>query len=976
VNNPLTPDVLSRAEFFLTAHSRAPETNVFGRPRVTIWPIHVSPEYRTQFDDLFIFASTVYKQGNSSKHYSIFREDAKSATNDYSGRLGGEFYGELRRQNGKMYDYLLWLTGSDKNGSGLDVPGFGRRFSDPDKYGGNPDEHCQILTQIFDYVRAVNLVDTGTATRQGNVFVPYTPPYFTKKFNNEYSREWRSIDWSGQVTPLRVLDSRANSGGAPQNALVSGFQGQGRFFTVQEVAILFYRGGTAPNEYLQAVLLLEMATTTPGFVGLRPTYYTRVNPVVPTQIRIGNGNFQTINLCGTPNAAVSSGGFGRGLINIPNVSPHEVTFGRAFMPVLGFTSALHYFPEHKGATNLLGQTPESEFANPATDSQRVGGASRPSDPNRKQLDNSSLDSRIYKRNSTIKFYPYVSDRIPANSINANAKMDLKGGTFEIQIWAGESPEDPRASGDTGNLAGAKYDATGKPNGLVQVVKVRFPDSTPANGSSIPVPVKSGKGDFIGRFKGTLDEDWSCIDGKADVVRSMELVGVGSKGPDMTTNTAVPPSSRGDLRLMAARNYIGEDFFEPRDGIKDFYGGTRCVHGLQCSHGEGVDGHTGGGKLASNISPRPDKPAMLPKGTNGVTRIDGGPGDWDRGLSKHMSGAFINKVDEGNLQWSPSQTSYSKVPYFRGRGIEETGQTMFTPNRQLSSAVMFGSIPTGVLSGRPWQTLLFRPDREIGPGHPGAKVLPDHLWLDLFNMPVVEPYAISEPISTAGKVNLNYVIAPFGYAKGVSGSANGTTSSRSYLRRDTALRGVMKSTFVMAVPKGAPDGGHSENPGANSQSYRFPINLDRTIEQMETRLKAPDGSLFRTASEICTVDLYPKLPGNSTVTNWDKYWTTDNTLTGDNMRERPYSYIYPRVTTKSNTYTVHMWCQAIKKSPKSKKIKFDPEDDQIVGEYRGSATIERYIDPNDPALLNYEEKNERLDKYYRYRVVNTKHFAPR
>ncbi len=36
---------------------------------------------------------------------------------------------------------------------------------------------------------------------------------------------------------------------------------------------------------------------------------------------------------------------------------------------------------------------------------------------------------------------------------------------------------------------------------------------------------------------------------------------------------------------------------------------------------------------------------------------------------------------------------------------------------------------------------------------------DYLLLDLFSMPVVEPYPISEPLSTAGRINMNYQIVP-------------------------------------------------------------------------------------------------------------------------------------------------------------------------------------------------------------------------
>ena len=70
-------------------------------------------------------------------------------------------------------------------------------------------------------------------------------------------------------------------------------------------------------------------------------------------------------------------------------------------------------------------------------------------------------------------------------------------------------------------------------------------------------------------------------------------------------------------------------------------------------------------------------------------------------------------------------------------------------------------------------------------HPGISTIsritnlgnpPDHLIMDLFDMPVVEPYPISEPFSTAGKINLNYQIMPFG----------------SYIRRETAMRALLRS----------------------------------------------------------------------------------------------------------------------------------------------------------------------------------------
>src|SRR4029450_11422084 len=122
-----------------------------------------------------------------------------------------------------------------------------------------------------------------------------------------------------------------------------------------------------------------------------------------------------------------------------------------------------------------------------------------------------------------------------------------------------------------------------------------------------------------------------------------------------------------------------------------------------------------GNLVAGAPFRKSKPPILPYTVNGVKRVDGGPGDWDRGLSKHVDGALGNKVDEGNLKFDPNESNHAGMPYFRGRGMEETGQTYFSPNRQISSPVMFGSLPTGIRAGafanKPWQTLLFRPNRE-------------------------------------------------------------------------------------------------------------------------------------------------------------------------------------------------------------------------------------------------------------------------
>lgn len=911
-NAKFTPSALEKVRFFLSANSRSPELNLYSRPRVTIWPIAKSYDLRTPFDDLFAFTSTISKDpgGNEDqdKRYYLTREDAKSATKDYDGST----------QNQKMYSYLKSLTSQA-------VPGFGGSFST--KY---PNDRDQILTEIFDYMRTVNLVDTGTASRSANVFVPYTPRYYPPGTLDQYTnRPARSVDWSGQVTPLKINNT----------------MGMGRFPTVREAALIFHRVGptvSGQQASMQAVLALEMATPMAGFPAIRETYYTKIivtpNSGKPLKIGVGATPVADADLCT------------KKLVNIPNVSSHEACDGRGFMPNMGCTSSMLYFTEHKAPTD---PTNVLYKGNPDNDTNRDKTFTATA-KNFISTDASNLDGQ-YARQVTVKNYPYISKAFPVAA--ADTQFTFEGPELDVEIWSGESPADQRSV-------------------KVQTIHLKFP----AASQKVPVPKTNSQMSFKERFTDTsLGGSADTVSSGNDTVRSIELTG-----------GATALAAKGDLRLAMVLPDVPNTYFEPRDGPGTTgYGSTTNarVHGLTRGHGDAMSGYTGASTIARGGTNR-NKPPMIPKGIDGVVRLDGGPGDWDRGLSKHVNGAMGNKVDEGNIKFSYGSGASQRSPYFLGRSIEDTGQTFFTPNRQLSSAIMFGSLPTGAksLPPKPWQTLLFRPDRELGNGHPGGKTSngpTDHLILDLFHLPVVEPYAISEPFSTAGKVNMNYVIAPFGYAKGEAGNVGTMRKPRSYIRRDTAMRGVLKSTFMMAVPNTAPDAGHSEDSisgPAATNTYRFPIDLDKTIEEMEARLNdqsvgitSRPTTLFRSASEICEIDLFPK--GQTVNGSWGNYWDILNSQTGDNMRERPYSFIFPRLTTKSNVFTVHMRCQAIKKAPGGDQTKFDPVKDQIVGEYRGSSIIERFIDPNDPNLATYDETADKVDAYYRYRIVATKQFSP-
>jgi uncharacterized protein (TIGR02600 family) len=389
-------------------------------------------------------------------------------------------------------------------------------------------------------------------------------------------------------------------------------------------------------------------------------------------------------------------------------------------------------------------------------------------------------------------------------------------------------------------------------------------------------------------------------------------------------------------------------------------------------------------------------------------------DYDQAGANFVDGPYINKADEGDS--TNGSTPVRRGYYDSQSGVFPILGTMFSPNRQVASAVTFGSLPTGIreipTESLSFQTLLFCPNPNSGSFTPlvGSRYPDshrsllsgprDHLLLDLFNMPVVEPYPISEPLSTAGRINMNYQIQPF-----------------SYIKRDTGMRAVLKSVMLAAIPDkrvydymgyfgNATDQpnwspGFPTDPGKTNNYWRYPIHATETLKAFDKQFET---DIFRSPTQICDIFLYPAqqptvddptLPKHALITwnfngsnkNIKDWWYQGGkihperkSLTGDNMRERPYGVIYPRLTTKSNSFTVHFRVQALKKVPSTKPAEWVEGRDLVQGEYRGSTLIERYVDPNDSRLPDFadpgvESKDRNIDQYYRFRTVSTKKFAP-
>lgn len=361
------------------------------------------------------------------------------------------------------------------------------------------------------------------------------------------------------------------------------------------------------------------------------------------------------------------------------------------------------------------------------------------------------------------------------------------------------------------------------------------------------------------------------------------------------------------------------------------------------------------------------------------------GDWTSSPGIVADGGVLVRPDQDSQSLVPETqvSSFFKyqTPYFRitnSSGVPlglDTQATIgyFSANRQLPSPVtLLGGLPSSQTVG--WQTLAFSPNPAAGSSHPGlasaSNKAPDHLMLDLFWMPIAEPYPISDEFATAGKINLNYQIAPF-----------------HYITRRTGLHALLKSTWLPALNDSLTEYykshyamGDTFKPAPHAAPYsatpnrqtRFQLDVRETLNLFDSQV-FDGGDIFRSASQLCEMWLVPQ---GSTATNVKAFWN-DKHLTSDTAREAPYEQLYSRVTTKSNTYTVHWKAQVLRKSPNTAPEAWDESKDRMAAELRGSTLIERYIDPNATNIPDYATKAdaEPLSAFYKWRVVSENYFQP-
>lgn len=685
---------------------------------------------------------------------------------------------------------------------------------------------------------------------------------------------------------------------------------------------------------------------------------------------------------------------------------------------------------------------------------------------------------------------------------SNGSINLTGGNVTVRIYSNQQGNTPAA---TAKLQEFTFNFPAAPNTPAPILcistqqtndyqnsdgswAIRRPVPPPywwafhvygAIGRSATSPHNTfftGAGDELGgRFRhiGAETGDWGrrygtyLYDDPLDEIRYFREVSSRYNPPSSTPqlrfrgNLAIAEDSiqsiilkHGDGRLIMAQYDVPIDDFEPHR----FYGQRRMAHNIvfaNRSDGPGYD--RGYDQLGMRmVSGAPYNEGFVPDQpyTSEMSTAVNKYGDFDRGVSTQADGAYINKPDEGNTYSIVTSTGEPAVPYYTDgwRGWSG-GETYFSPNRQISSPGMFGSLPTGVFQDNTtpairgktkeaWRTLLFRPSiwtqaqstsataRHLGAPatltwasaavvatappqrtNNGGVNPPDYLLMDFYWMPVVEPYAISEGATTSGKINLNYQMVPF-----------------RHIKRATGLHAVMKSEIITALHTQTDANDYIRRPGGtiptgmnqrwfwragNNTTYgrkywHREIDIPATLRLFDERFSS--GYAFISPAQICEMHLLPKrmdasdvnvpatwstslvhtTSGHQAVARTDSihYFWNQHKLTGENLRERPYANMYPRLTTRSNTYTVHVRAQVIRKARSTQPNVFDPESDSVTAEYRGSTVIERYLDQKDPGLLDLDYapagtfsagyvttimNRPSLESFHRFRILSQKKF---
>ena len=949
VPNITSSDIDAR-RFFLTAQSKSPETTLFNTPRVSVWPLHSNPSYRHASEKLIAFAAS--PKGTNGRSYFFTREDPLDPMKDFNDTT-------RNGRNSQILGYLQTLTS-------LPIPGFARSFEQK----WTSPERDQILIQIYDYIRScLNLR--------------------TKVLNGVVSSGGGGVSYTGEANGRRanvyptVLPTGTSLGAG--KSLSTDTRGFGRFPVVKEVSMVFaaaadpVMSGTSCRNRVPVVdPVTQLLTGTPagpgGVPAAVPARPAQLWPALIIEMFLPSQGLKEWH----PNLKVTVSGLN--------------SFSWVLTNSAGLKTSVPMFNTDTKVFNARNDAAGRDQVNTGnlgvsllyTDRPDLGWTGNPSGPT---ADNWSPD--LLFNGGTVEITVDLAEKagnVSVASVMPPAMQQKYSITFPPMTNRLPNPrlgwQDVRNSFNQvigtknyGSMAARQVDVQ-KPIAITYIDSYASPKSQEA-GYSFESGVWCPQYPDIVKSMVVRHGDYRLVAAASDLVTG----GVTTTA----SHTFVPHENYFSGLPAGATVALNPALYQRPSTLENTtsnYFNAQTLHQtpVQSLYRQTLGKYVFGPDLVGTYegwggNPADSGPSIAP----GILAANslGRQGDWDNGVGSSADGAFINKPDEGTDRQSAAvDGGLNYIKNTTWDSVTPQLERTFGPMRQIASPVMFGSLPVGVKRGRPWETLLFCPNPAAsftlpGPGfttaqHAGFASPPDHLLLDLFWMPVTEPYAISDPLATAGKVNLNYQILPF-----------------TYIRRDTAMRAVLANQRITAIeettrPNGtlAYKAAWNVYPGLTQAilgnfSTRHSIDAPQTLLQFDTKFAG--GDIFKSATQICDIFLVPTGQTLATTSSPTGFWSTRR-LTGDNMRERPYNAIYPRVTTQSNIYTVYVKAQSLKQVPGTLSAApgtFTEDKDRVEGEFQASYTFERYIDPN--AALS-EEDADPLGSLYKLRVINQRNLS--
>jgi len=1006
---------ISKLAFFATTQSRAPELTLFNRPKITLWPFNqellTDPTKLTPEDRLIRRASEI---GSNKRKLFFQRSNAWDSRADYTDIV----------ENQELYSYLQWSTGQKIPSAD---PSRAGEESFEDKFGALGRD--QLITSMFDYLRStVNTLNQAylpvggasysfpqnhTSDQVG--FNDITPLVvsagngMTKGLGNgspvlnELILQFYVSSGSAAATspvPTPEETSYANEAARPEyliddsNHVVIDGDGRTPKYVVRKIRMVLLMDFNLVVNNLSSAMPRFQVDVRGNSFALRPDPLS--DPIRPFALRPEHG----AAWMGVGEAV--SLGFPRGGGDLNLYCSSFAQFDFKEVNIFGGSLGLGYgmvFPN----TSNESQSARTDFR--ANANNYIGKA--------------------LSRVPGYKNYPFFSDIVeirlplvvdsdgkPVRNANKTYQTQyeptlvLTGSAIDITIYPGlvkgatslTQTAAPTGTNYTQKIAGLFIKDALMPSPLLGSSDIKLNDYSYMFKPNFPSYAELA--DYAKRL------NYQTLNLVMNTPRVSDVSGVGQPSTDHSTPMDVfrgysldaSSGSYGDLRVLAANRDVPGAWYQANPKFSDptQFHGTAMLGAQQSFSSASAETIAISYSLQDrNISVLRNKMGMLVPGggaygpssdmRNASRALDGATrrnssgamsqslmGDVTSGYGSKQDGAFAKGPDVGAIALELADSPYFKATVSRA-GANDTAASsgyfinfaglLFSPWKQMPSAIKFGTLPARALdsSPGPWETLLFNPVPTGGKStHRGWAEAPrDHYWLDLFYMPVVEPYALTENLATAGKINLNQQIAPF-----------------TYIKRHTGLYALLRNLQILAIPdtaiatyKSPPSA--VRRTSATTDNFRKKLDVAATIKQITDRLDGNDP--FVSQSEICEIPMLPLGVGGDI----DAFWA-NHRLTGDDQREMPYDHIYPRVTTRSNTFKVYYWTQSLK----GKSGKW-----AITGQSRGAQTIERFLnldtaaygtaggtpDAMFPALAGNDSATGK--PYYRFRTVEHKQFAP-